>query len=118
MRNLVVNLRPTDMFNILVFSGSSGWLSEESVPATIENVDKAVKFLESQRGGGGTEILPALQKALSFPRKSESLSRSFIVVTDGYVSVEKEVFDLIRKSNDKANTFYFWYWVFSKPFSH
>jgi len=29
------------------------------------------------------------------------------VVTDGYVAVEKEVFDLIRKNNDKANTFVF-----------
>lgn len=107
LRNLVVNLKTTDMFNIIVFSGSSGWMSDESVPATLENVDKAIQFIDRQKGGGGTEILPALQKALSFPRKSESLSRSFVIVTDGYISVEKEVFELIRNNNDKANTFAF-----------
>ena len=107
IRNLVVNLRPDDMFNILLFSGSSGWMSEESVPATLDNVEKAVNFIDNQRGGGGTELLPALRKALSFQRKSESLSRSFVVITDGYVTVEKETIDLIRNSCDKANLFAF-----------
>jgi len=107
LRNLVVNLKPTDMFNVLVFSGSSGWLSDQSVPANSTNIDRAVGFIDNQQGGGGTELLPALQKALSFPRQSASLSRSFVLVTDGYVNIEKEAFDLIRKNCDNANTFAF-----------
>ncbi|MFO7655706.1 MAG: VIT domain-containing protein [Bacteroidales bacterium] len=107
LRDLVINLRPEDRFNILVFAGSTGWLSETSVPATIENVEKAVYFMDNQRGGGSTELLPALMKALSFPRSSESLSRSFVVFTDGYISVEKEAFDLIRNNCDQANLFAF-----------
>jgi Ca-activated chloride channel family protein len=107
LRNLVVNLKPTDMFNVIVFAGASGWLSESSLPANETNINKAVSFLDSQNGGGGTELLPALQKALSFPRQSESLSRSFVIVTDGYVNVEKEAFDLIRKNCDNANVFAF-----------
>jgi Ca-activated chloride channel family protein len=107
MRNLVSNLRPEDRFNVLVFAGTSGWMSDESIPANAENIEKAVHFIDNQNGGGGTEILHALKKALSFPRKFEEMSRSFVVVTDGYVNVEKEVFDLIRNNNDKANTFVF-----------
>jgi len=80
LRNLVVNLKPTDMFNVIVFAGASGWLSESSLPANEANINKAVSFLDSQNGGGGTELLPALQKALSFPRNRKSLSRSFVVV--------------------------------------
>jgi Ca-activated chloride channel family protein len=39
--------------------------------------------------------------------KTEGFSRSIVIVTDGYVSVEAEVFDLIRNSLGKANLFAF-----------
>jgi Ca-activated chloride channel family protein len=107
LRNLVVNLRPDDKFNILVFSGASGWLSDNSLNANEANIDKAIHFIDNQYGGGGTRLLPALTKALNFPRHDEALSRSFIVVTDGYISVEKECFDLIRQNLDRANLFAF-----------
>jgi Ca-activated chloride channel homolog len=107
LRNLIINLRPTDMFNVMVFAGTSGWMSDISVPANTSNVEKAVKFIDNQNGGGSTELLPAMRKALEFPRQDESVSRSFVIVTDGYISVEKEVFDLISNNNDKANVFAF-----------
>ena len=107
MRNLVTNLRPVDRFNVLVFAGTSGWMSDISLPATKENIEKAVYFIDHQRGSGGTNLLRALKKALSFPRQYEELSRTFVIVTDGYVTVEKEAFDLIRKNIDNANTFVF-----------
>jgi len=107
MRNLVVNLKPTDKFNVLLFAGTSGWLSDKSVLATKENVDNAIFFIDRQRGGGSTMLLPALEKALKLPRQDKSLSRTFVIVTDGYVSVEKRAFDLIRNQANKANTFAF-----------
>ena len=107
MRNLVGNLRPVDRFNVLVFAGSSGWMSDESLEANKSNINKAVRFVDNQRGGGGTNILRALRKALSFPRQDEAVSRTFVIVTDGYVSVEREVFDLIRQNNNNANVFVF-----------
>lgn len=107
LRNLVVNLKPTDKFNVLLFSGSSGWLSDSSVYATSGNIEKAIALIDRQKGFGGTELLPALEKAVSYPRFDESLSRSMVIVTDGYVNVEKQAFDLIRTHNDQANTFAF-----------
>ncbi|MFK5890030.1 MAG: VIT domain-containing protein [Flavobacteriaceae bacterium] len=107
MRNLVNNLRPQDRFNVLVFAGTSGWLANESLSATAENIDKAINFIDTQNGSGSTQIISALKKALSFPRKYENMSRSFVIVTDGYVNVEKEVFDLIKNNNNHANTFVF-----------
>ncbi|MCD4731626.1 MAG: VIT and VWA domain-containing protein, partial [Bacteroidales bacterium] len=107
MRNLIVNLRSTDQFNILLFAGTSGLFNAESVSASEENINKAILFIDDQRGGGGTELLPALQSALNLPRKYESLSRSFVIITDGYVTVEKEAFKLIRKHSNEANTFVF-----------
>jgi len=106
LKDLIGNLRPTDTFNVLLFSGGNSVLSERSLPATAENISKAVKLIERQQGGGGTELLPALKRALALP-KSENVSRSVVIVTDGYVSVEAEAFDLIRNNLGNANLFAF-----------
>ena len=95
LRNLIGNLRPSDTFNVLLFSGGSTLMSEESLPATSENIDKAINVIDRQKGGGGTELLPALKRALSLKR-ADGFSRSVVIATDGYVSVEEEAFDFIR----------------------
>jgi Ca-activated chloride channel family protein len=106
LKNLIGNLRPTDVFNVLLFSGGSALMSEKSLPATNENIQKAINLIERQQGGGGTELLPALKQALAL-KKPENFSRTFVIVTDGYVSVEEEAFDLIRNNLDNANVFAF-----------
>ena len=106
LKDLIGNLRPTDRFNVLLFSGGSSLMSEQSLPATSENIRHAINLIERQRGGGGTELLPALKQALSLPR-SEGYSRSVVIATDGYVMVEEEAFDLIRKNLGEANMFTF-----------
>ena len=106
LRDLIGNLRPTDKFNVLLFAGGSSLMSEQSLPATPENISQAINLIDKQRGGGGTELLPALKRSLSLPR-AEGFSRSVVIATDGYVTVEEEVFDLIRKNLGDANMFTF-----------
>jgi Ca-activated chloride channel family protein len=106
LRDLIGNLRLTDKFNVLLFSGGSSVMSERSLPATAENIRHAINLIDHQKGGGGTELLPALKRALSIPR-AEGCSRTVIIATDGYVTVEEEVFDLIRKNLGDANMFTF-----------
>ena len=106
LRDLIGQLRPSDKFNVLLFAGSSSLLSTDSLPATQENVTRAIRHIDNQRGGGGTEVLPALRRALSIPQEEES-SRTLVIVTDGYVSVEQEAFDLIRSRLGDANFFTF-----------
>ncbi len=106
LRNLIGNLRSQDRFNVLLFAGSSSLLFDRSMPATTENINDAVKHIDNQYGGGGTELLPALKRVLAL-EGTEDYSRSFIIVTDGYVSVEKEAFDLIRENLGEANFFAF-----------
>ncbi|MBN1665128.1 MAG: VWA domain-containing protein [Deltaproteobacteria bacterium] len=106
LTNLIGNLRKTDKFNVLLFSGASSLMAEESLPATRENIQRAINTIERQQGGGGTELLPALKRALSL-KKDDDFSRTVVIVTDGYVSVEEEAFDLIRNNLNKANMFAF-----------
>jgi Ca-activated chloride channel family protein len=106
LNDLIGNLLPTDRFNVLLFSGGSSVMAEESLPATPENIQKAIHLIERQRGGGGTELLPALKRALKL-EKPEGYSRTIVIATDGYVAVEEEAFDLIRKNLGDANMFAF-----------
>jgi len=106
LKDLLGGLRPSDTFNVILFSGASSIMSEQSVPATAENIQKAITLIEQQKGGGGTELLPALKCALSL-QKTERYSRTVVIATDGYVEVDEEVFDLIRKNLGNANIFAF-----------
>lgn len=106
IKDLLENLQPTDQFNILFFAGGSETLSDHSLKATPDNINKAINFVDNQRGGGGTELLPALKKALKL-EISDDYSRTFVIATDGYVTVEKEAFDLIRENLGNANFFPF-----------
>lgn len=106
VKGIIQGLRQKDFFNILFFSGGSQVLSPQPLAATAENKAKALVMLEGQQGGGGTRLLPALQQALALEKK-KGLSRIVVIATDGYVDVERESFDLIRKNLNKANFFAF-----------
>ena len=107
MEEVIQHLKPQDSMNVLLFAGDSAVLSESgSLPASEANKQQALAFIKSRQGGGGTEIVPALKRALALPR-TKGVSRIVAVLTDGYVHVEPEVFGLIRNSLGEANLFAF-----------
>jgi Ca-activated chloride channel family protein len=106
LKNLIGNLRAVDRFNVILFAGGSRLMSPSSLPATRKNIRKAITVIDRQQGGGGTELRSALQKALSLPW-SESFSRTTMVVTDGYIAAEREVFHLIQNNLNRTNVFSF-----------
>lgn len=106
LSDLLPRLRPSDTFNVLLFAGDNRVLAPASIPATEQNVQHALAVLANESGGGGTELLPALRQALAMPSDRDR-SRVFVVITDGYVSIEREAFDLVRRNLSKANLFAF-----------
>ena len=106
LKDLIGQLRATDFFNVVLFAGDSAELSGESIQANPENIATAIRLLEQQRGNGGTELLPAIKQAMSLPREA-NVSRSVVLVTDGYTSGEQGVFDYIRENLNQCNVFAF-----------
>lgn len=106
INNLVSGLRETDTFNLILFSGTSLQMSDRSVPATEENINKALRLIRNQKGAGGTELNAALQDALRIPEDTNA-SRSIVIISDGYISGESEVFDLVNNNLNKADFFSF-----------
>lgn len=106
MRELIGGLRPTDRFNVILFAGGSRLLAPESLPATPRNVLQAIAEIEREQGGGGTELGAALDRALELPG-NDGVSRSTIVVTDGFIDAEAGVFERIRTRLNESNLFAF-----------
>jgi Ca-activated chloride channel family protein len=106
LERLIGGLRPSDTFNVLLFSGSSKMLAPKSVPATRANIAQALDTIQNYRGSGSTELIPALKRVYAEP-KEENVSRTVVLVTDGYVTVEREAFELVRTNLSKANVFAF-----------
>lgn len=104
--DLLKGLRPQDSFNILFFEAGSYQLSPKSLQATPKNISRAMQVLTERQGGGGTNMLAALNKALGMAANRDA-SRTFIAVTDGFVTVEDEAFQTVRKNLGKANFFAF-----------
>ncbi|MEP6600916.1 MAG: hypothetical protein ABJB49_03805 [Nitrospirota bacterium] len=67
-----------------------------AVPVTRENLGKAARYVSSLQADGGTEMLPALQRALDGADHGGRL-RQIIFLTDGAVGNEDQLFSVIRQ---------------------
>lgn len=100
-------LNPEDTFYILFFDDQIEWFRKETSPVTQEIIDAADRYLSKIEGRGGTEILRALDEALSLPQDIEKRGRYIIFLTDGAVSAEERMLEQIRHrlSNERIFTF-------------
>lgn len=106
IQNLVGNLKETDKFNLVLFEDDTYLLADKSLPANSKNVSLAMKLIDDQEGGGGTSLLPALNEAISIPMDRD-YARSIVIITDGYISNESEIYDLINENMGTASFFSF-----------
>jgi Ca-activated chloride channel family protein len=110
MRKLLGSLNANDSFSISLFAGNSQTFSESPTPATHENIEKAIRWMERAPSGGSTELVQALRCAyapLSHRDDDDARSRSMIVITDGYINFESEAFRLIRENLHLCNLYAF-----------
>ncbi len=104
--DLVSGLKETDRFNVILFSNEFHKLSGKSLEATQKNIQDALDFIDEQTGGGGTMLAPALRGALAVPAVEDS-ARNVIIITDGYLTDEKEVFGIISENINNTSFFAF-----------
>ena len=96
MKLAIDNLAPQDFFNLITFAGDTAILFDKPVPATRVNLDRAEEFLDSQRGGGGTEMMTAIKAALA-PSDASDHIRVVCFMTDGKVGNDFEIISEVKK---------------------
>ncbi len=105
LRELVGGLRSADKFNVLLFSGASELLAENRWPPRPKTL-RSPPALSTIRTA---EEAPSSWRRWSAPSLSENegLSRSFLVVTDGFIGQDKDAIDLVRRNLGDANVLAF-----------
>ncbi|MCK4300728.1 MAG: VWA domain-containing protein, partial [Planctomycetes bacterium] len=74
---------PDDTFQVIRFAGDSSTFAPEPVRATQANIAKALEFVETLHGSGGTKMLQGIQASLALPADPRRL-RIVAFLTDGY----------------------------------
>ena len=129
MSKLIDTMQPRDTFNLITFAGDTRILWEQPRHNTPENRAEAQRFLASRRGGGGTEMMKAIEAALAVerdagpddtrPGRPAARSRPdaeladappiriVCFMTDGYVGNDFEIIDAVQKHADTTRVFSF-----------
>lgn len=97
--------KPNDTVQVITFAGSANKLFERPVPATEENVSRALNFTQQIRGGGGTEMLKGIKMVLNEPVDPERV-RIVVMLTDGYIGNEAEIIEEVGRR--AGNQIRFW----------
>lgn len=106
---ILKDLSTQDQFNIIVFSGEANQWEQSLVPATEENLNRAVSYASKIHAQGATninravllavELLDRSNQAELLPSKSVSL---IILLTDGEPTVGETNLAVIQKNTQEA----------------
>lgn len=106
LKGCLRTLNPQDNFRILLFDHRPEWLVHQPLPATQKAVWQADSLIDRIEAEGGTEIIAAIQEALSLPVDKER-RRYVIFLTDGAVSAEAESIRTMTRLLGSARLFTF-----------
>lgn len=93
-----------DRFNVIAFNSRTTTLFPEPVPASRRNVQRAQAFVDGIEAKGGTEIKPALRKALEMKRAPEHVHQ-IILATDAAVTNGQSLLALLHNELGNARLF-------------
>ncbi len=79
MSKAISAMRPQDTFNVITFAGSTRVLWSAPRPATEQNEREAQQLVNAQQGGGGTEMMKAIDAALRSPDRAGWLKPADLV---------------------------------------
>ena len=95
-----------DTFNVIDFNDTARALFAYPKKKTDETQTKALQYIQSLKGSGGTRMIPAIWEALN-TTPAENRLRIVIFMTDGLVGNDFEVISMVKKLHDKSRWFAF-----------
>ncbi len=105
-KRAIENLRPGDTFNVMRFANAAEMLFDGYVENTEANRSKALEFVTNLQAGGGTRMATAMNACLK-GQAPEGKVRIVAFFTDGYVSNDMEMIDIVKKSAGATRVFSF-----------
>ncbi len=99
-------LEPDDTFQVIRFSQNASHFGPSPVPATAKNVRKALAYVDSLEGSGGTMMIEGVKAALDFPHDPRRF-RLVSFMTDGYIGNEAQILGEIHNRLGETRIFSF-----------
>jgi len=93
-----------DYFNLLQFNSHTQQLFDQSVQVSQSSLYVAQNFITGLRANGGTDMLPALETALTLP-EIPRLMRQVVFITDGAVGNENELLQNVAQELGDSRMF-------------
>jgi Ca-activated chloride channel family protein len=90
------NLHPEDTFQVLNFDTSVTKFAPTAVPASQENVQRALPYVANFWGGGGTDVRVAAQEAM-VPANDPARLRMVLFMTDGFIGNDDQVLGTLQQ---------------------
>jgi len=111
LRYCVNSLRPTDLFGLITFATEPSCFRDALIPASKENVQAALAFIDKIEARGGTAINDALGLALKTIKGSKGVPM-IVFITDGLPTIGETETEAILKNTlagnaDRARLFAF-----------
>lgn len=106
IRHALRSLTDRDTFQIIRFSSDSSQLGDSPVVASEDNIRKGLEYLDSLKGGGGTQMIEGIKAALDFPH-DEGRFRLVSFMTDGYIGNEQQILTTLHKKLGASRIFSF-----------
>ena len=112
MKEMIDSMRDEDTFNIITFAGSTKVLWKQPRANTPENRSEAQGFIARLKGGGGTEMMKAINAALVQTRDAAGPAdvrplRIVTFLTDGYVGNDMAIIGAIKENAATTRVFGF-----------
>lgn len=102
----LAQLKPGDRFNVVRFDNTLSVLYSDVVPADAGHLANARAFVSGLEAAGGTEMVPAMQAALSDAHATETgRMRQVVFLTDGDIGNEAQLFDTIAAGRGRSRVF-------------
>lgn len=96
-RYTINNLNAEDRFNVIKFNSSVTKFRPNPVPASFNDVQQALVFIDNISAGGGTNLQDAVLAGLG-QQMSDTTANVFIFLTDGIASLDQQV---VKAANTK-----------------
>jgi Ca-activated chloride channel family protein len=98
------SLQSRDQFNLILFNDRVEPLSPNPLPATAENVERAMGFVKGSTLGGGTDLNQALLKAVDLAGAFQPGERSVALISDANPTLKTVSVKRITQAFDQANS--------------
>ena len=99
-------LQPNDTFQVIRFSNNASQFGPDPVPATRDNIRKAIAYVEKLHGSGGTMMIEGIKAALDFAHDPKRF-RLVSFMTDGYIGNETEILAAVHERLGASRIFSF-----------